>query len=77
MASSFRTITGSYQIKPDGIGTLILKDSLGNLIHLQLFVMDNGNAIQMVNVDVISPYPEYPDFQIPLVVLETTGNRMK
>ena len=46
-----RTLTGKYSVSSDCTGTATLSDNLGNVTHLSLVVVGNGQSIQLVQSD--------------------------
>ena len=46
-----RTYTGTYNINPDCTGTTTFNDSLGNVFHQDIVVMNSANSIAVVETD--------------------------
>jgi hypothetical protein len=51
-----RILTGWYKVNPNCTGTVVVNDNIGSpVFHLQLFVVNDGTALQILNFDAVSP----------------------
>jgi hypothetical protein len=71
-----RSMTGWYKVNHDCTGMLVVRDTAGGYpdFHLEIVVVENGKAVDLVNVDTV-PGP-FPGMSLPAYVLGTTLSRI-